>query len=45
MSPQEQAAWELLCEETKYDMHQYDFWEDVPERVQKQYMAFVSWMF
>ena len=37
----QKEAWELLCRDMAGGLHQYDFWEDVPFRVQSKYVSIV----
>ena len=31
-------AWELLCDDMAEGLHQYDYWEQVPSKIQQQYL-------
>ena len=33
-----QEAWELLCDDMAEGLHQYDYWEQVPSKIQQQYL-------
>ena len=38
MSKLEQLAWEIYCEETAGSMDVRNFWEELPERVQRMFI-------
>ena len=31
-------AWELLCADLAEGLHQYDYWEQVPSKIQQKYL-------
>jgi hypothetical protein len=42
LTPQEEAAWKLYCEETAGDMDVRDYWSQLPRHVREMYLAKVS---
>ena len=38
MSQYEEVAWELLTKDMAFGLHQFDSWEQVPEKVKKLYL-------
>ena len=39
MTVDERKAWHVLCAETAGGLHQFDYWQSVPEHVKKDYLA------
>ena len=39
MTVDEHKAWHVLCAETAGGLHQFDYWQSVPEHVKKDYLA------
>jgi hypothetical protein len=41
MKPSEIRAWERLTADMEGDMHQYDYWQDVAERIRQIYLDII----